>query len=117
MSDGVSPEDVVSTAVEATGLLQKSHQLWPRAFQKWGRPTEDSGPAEMTIKSMLNSFEEAAEAKRRFLGSGSKLYDFLGKLVIEIQGLESLIDKGVALDVSGKAALPWAIIKAGLRVK
>jgi hypothetical protein len=104
-------------AEEAVKSLQDHHILWRRAFAKLAPPIEYIDSKEPSIDAMITSLKAAATAKANFLENGSRLYDIFGKIVKGITGLEGIIDKGLAFDVSGKAALPWAAIKAALHVK
>jgi hypothetical protein len=50
-------------------------------------------------------------------GSKIKFYDIFSNVVGFIKAIEKVIDPAVALDINGKAALPWAGIKFLLGVE
>lgn len=113
-----APDEILPVAEEATKVLQENGLLWSRAFRTWRPSGGDQGSeASSTIESVVSSLKDTVKARVEFHKQNPKLFQAFGSLIEGLTKLEGLIDKGVALDVSGKAALPWAAIKLGLGVE
>ncbi len=117
----VASENVVPVVEEALKVLQSNFTLWRAAFKLLDEPIEIADPKKPIIKVVLSSLSatlsNTIKSKDKWKGKDSKYYDYFGQLISGLDTLEKLVDKGVALDASGKAALPWAAIKLGLAVK
>mgnify|MGYP007115608463 CR=1 FL=1 len=125
-----SPQDTAEAAIRATGeaasAIKSLSAFWESALGKL-EPDEQREIIANGLKlTDLNTILKEAEKKQReweektmtfsFRGKEYKANEIWGKIVQGISVFKNFIGNVVAQDVSGKAALPWAVIKLVLGV-
>ncbi|KAK3989045.1 hypothetical protein QBC44DRAFT_94962 [Cladorrhinum sp. PSN332] len=123
MASEIQP--ALSLAQGAPSTLKNSSDLWASALGK----LDPAAQKELDINGLkLSDLDRClveVEAKQqqwadkkwkiKFRGREYELYDMWGKIIGWIGTFKDLIGSLVALDSSGKAAIPWAAIKFVLR--
>jgi hypothetical protein len=126
--------DTAQTALSLTGdlisVVQTQSELWEEAYKSL--KTSDSQAVQAlnfkdpSIKDLNDSLKAALKAQKdsqdkewkvTIRGKNFKIYDVFTNIVGFIEAFQNVIDPAVALDVSGKVALPWAGIKFLLGVE
>ncbi|KAG3189432.1 hypothetical protein PC129_g25160, partial [Phytophthora cactorum] len=100
-----------------------SSELWASALGKLSledrKIIEAAGEIKLkvTIDSVYREAKEAQESLEsdrttvNFRGQDYELYSIWTKIVEGIQAFQSFVTSAIKLDVSGHAALPWAVIQ------
>lgn len=126
--------DRAQTALSLTGdlisVFQAQSELWEETYKNL--KTSDRQVIEaldlknLSLKDLTDSLDAAAKAQKYskdkewkvvIRGRVFKCYDVFTNVVGFIEAFQNVIDPAVALDVSGKVALPWAGIKFLLEVE
>ncbi|KLU87445.1 hypothetical protein MAPG_06445 [Magnaporthiopsis poae ATCC 64411] len=105
----------------AVKTLSLAEEAWRQSLAEFFGG--DPGSVEETLLKLENLEDMLGEAHNakashdakqltfEFRGGRYAYIDIFGQVVRHINALKGVIDSGVALDVSGQAALPWAVVK------
>jgi hypothetical protein len=126
--------DEAQSALSVTGdvisAIQTQSELWEETYQRLKR--SDSQVLQVldfdnaSVKDLNDALDAATKAQQGAQGKGWKvhfrgkeyeLYDVFSNIVGFIKAFQKVVDSVVSLDLSGKAALPWAAIKFLLDVR
>ncbi|SPO04884.1 uncharacterized protein DNG_07569 [Cephalotrichum gorgonifer] len=123
---GETAQQVISLISDGAPLIRSD--LWRRAIQALigddasiVAANDAASQANISYVNLMKaSLRKAKELRQKvederfkfeFRGKEHVLADVCGQIVEGIMEFEKIIDKGVAMDASGQAALPWAAIK------
>lgn len=130
----------VQTAAKVVPMVAGFGELWQSAVNKLSKPDQETlgfqEDSNLTKEEARNKTKEALkkaldDAKREqdtlderrrkskvtFHGKDHTLHDIWASILGGIEKIKNFIDPFIALDVSGKAALPWAVVKIILGVE
>jgi hypothetical protein len=120
----------LSLADDTISVIQTQSELWEETYKSikgWdGQALQALDFKDPSLKDLNTALASATKAQTdskdkewavTIRGRKIKFYDVFSDVVGFIKAFETVIDPAVALDVSGKAALPWAGIKFLLGVE
>ncbi len=116
----------VNTTADGTSVIETQFDHWVEGFKQLGEDSEALDEEQPTLAEIQTALAETAAAQKSlkksrvsipFRGKKYPVFELVGFVTGWIKDCEGVIDKLVSLDVSGKAALPWAGIKFLLGVE
>lgn len=120
-------KDAVDLSGEVASAVKSSSAFWESALARLPPDAQAEIEANcVKLTDLTSIFAEAVKKQKswedkqvtfRFRGKERKANEIWGTLVQSIGAFRSFFGKLVALDTSGKAALPWAVISLVLQVE